>query len=72
MPRNKKNKQKEEDRLKGTLRSLTETDEHETVNDNTDPNVERGEIRKTGRATDRLDIEPKHSTTGSDDDGQAR
>ena len=63
MPRNKKPKQKEDERLKDTLRSLTQNDEHENVHDT--PDQDTNEVRITGKATDRLDRDP-------DDDRQTR
>jgi hypothetical protein len=64
MPRNKKPKEKEDERLKDTLRSLTENDEHANMHDSAE--ADTNEIRPTGKATDRLDVEEGDTTREND------
>lgn len=73
MPRKRKQKDREDQRIRETLRNLTENNEQNVAGENTDTNIEPNEIPRTGRATDRLDTDDmKRGVTGSDDDGQAR
>jgi hypothetical protein len=73
MPRKRKQKENEDQRIRETLRSLTESNEQRYAGETEDPNLANNEIPKSGRAADRLDIDnTKRGVTGSDDDGQTR